>query len=205
MSSTDADERRKAYEAANPLGGPARMFEAIASRIRAGEDYHEVLRDYDLQHISRATASSERAVEGVSVETILATADHIEQNGMDLSKLGGDEQQEGRCRELCAMYLRELVQALRIEQRLALISETPDSETAKDALAAFGLSVIKEARGELGDLDGGWIQDEAERLGVLRKVEVTEPCGELCHCAEYGDFPQDCYRIVADGDRSKEG
>ena len=37
---------KKAYEAANPLGGPARMFEAIAERIRAGEDYYAVLADY---------------------------------------------------------------------------------------------------------------------------------------------------------------
>jgi len=65
QSQSDADERRKAYEAANPLGGPARMFEAIASRIRAGEDYHEVLRDYDLQHISPASASTRDARDGV--------------------------------------------------------------------------------------------------------------------------------------------
>lgn len=34
------------YETANPLGGPARLFEAIAERTRAGEDYHYVLADY---------------------------------------------------------------------------------------------------------------------------------------------------------------
>lgn len=37
---------KKAYEAANPLGGPARMFEAIAERIRSGENYYAVLADY---------------------------------------------------------------------------------------------------------------------------------------------------------------
>jgi len=37
---------KKAYEAANPLGGPARMFDAIAERIRSGEDYYAVLADY---------------------------------------------------------------------------------------------------------------------------------------------------------------
>ena len=37
---------KMAYEAANPLGGPARMFDAIAERIRAGEEYHSVLADY---------------------------------------------------------------------------------------------------------------------------------------------------------------
>lgn len=37
------------YAKRNPLGGPAKMFDAIASRIRAGEDYHEVLRDYGVR------------------------------------------------------------------------------------------------------------------------------------------------------------
>ena len=37
---------KEKYEAANPLGGPARMFDAIAERIRAGEDYYSVLADY---------------------------------------------------------------------------------------------------------------------------------------------------------------
>lgn len=36
------------YEEANPLGGPATMLEAAARRIRAGEDFHEVLADYAL-------------------------------------------------------------------------------------------------------------------------------------------------------------
>lgn len=36
------------YEEANPLGGPATMLEAAARRIRAGEDFHEVLADYGL-------------------------------------------------------------------------------------------------------------------------------------------------------------
>lgn len=43
-ASINAAKRR--YEAANPLGGPARMFEAIAERIRSGEDYYAVLADY---------------------------------------------------------------------------------------------------------------------------------------------------------------
>jgi hypothetical protein len=34
------------YAKRNPLGGPAVVFEAMASRIRAGEDYYDVLDDY---------------------------------------------------------------------------------------------------------------------------------------------------------------
>ena len=36
----------ESYTAANPLGGPATMFEAIASRLRAGEDCQAVMEDY---------------------------------------------------------------------------------------------------------------------------------------------------------------
>lgn len=39
-------EAAKQYADANPLGGPARMFDAIAERIRSGEEYHSVLADY---------------------------------------------------------------------------------------------------------------------------------------------------------------
>lgn len=41
------------YDRHNPLGGPAVVFEAIASRLRAGEEYNSVLSDYNLQHISK--------------------------------------------------------------------------------------------------------------------------------------------------------
>ena len=34
------------YAAANPLGGPARIFDAMAERVRAGEDFYAVLADY---------------------------------------------------------------------------------------------------------------------------------------------------------------
>lgn len=43
-----------------------------------------------------------------------------------------------------------------------------------------------------GDLDGGDRQDLALKYGLLDEVRVTEACGDLCQCAEYGDFPQMC-------------
>lgn len=43
-----------AYEQANPLGGPATMFDTIARRIRAGEPYDEVLADYGLARAAEA-------------------------------------------------------------------------------------------------------------------------------------------------------
>ncbi len=60
-------------------------------------------------------------------------------------------------------------------------------------LERFALAVLEESRDEPGDLDGGWIQDEAEKLGLLVRVEVVSSCGDSCNCA-YKDFPQDCLR-----------
>ena len=37
------------YAAANPLGGPTTMFEAIASRPRAGEGHQAVMDDYGVR------------------------------------------------------------------------------------------------------------------------------------------------------------
>ena len=39
-------ERIKVYQHKNPLGGPAKVFEAMAACIRAGDDYHRVLAEY---------------------------------------------------------------------------------------------------------------------------------------------------------------
>ena len=37
------------YHQVNPLGGPAKMFDAIADRIRTGEKMKRVMKDYDLK------------------------------------------------------------------------------------------------------------------------------------------------------------
>mgnify|MGYP001572092811 CR=1 FL=1 len=51
-------------------------------------------------------------------------------------------------------------------------------------------------RHDVGDVDGGAIQDWGLELGLLVKVQVTEPCGEECSCAEWDDFPQECIRLA---------
>lgn len=62
---------------------------------------------------------------------------------------------------------------------------------------AFGHWCLNELRENIGDdLDGGAAQDKAEELGLLIRVQVTESCGDRCVCAEYGDFPQECLRII---------
>ena len=42
----------------------------------------------------------------------------------------------------------------------------------------FALSVLEETRNSLADLDGGWLQDKAEELGLMVRVEVRQPCGK---------------------------
>lgn len=41
------------YARANPLGGPASVFEAAAERIRSGEPLDEVMQDYALQWVPK--------------------------------------------------------------------------------------------------------------------------------------------------------
>lgn len=43
----------ESYAAANPLGGPAVIFDSMASRIRAGEDFYHVLADYGFQEAAK--------------------------------------------------------------------------------------------------------------------------------------------------------
>jgi hypothetical protein len=40
------------YTDRNPLGGPAKVFDAMANAIRAGDDYHSVLRQYGFSEIA---------------------------------------------------------------------------------------------------------------------------------------------------------
>lgn len=47
----DAEIRRMTYAERNPLGGPATRFEAVASRLRAGDDYAETLKDFWLADV----------------------------------------------------------------------------------------------------------------------------------------------------------
>lgn len=61
------------------------------------------------------------------------------------------------------------------------------------ALIEFVRWAITKSAFEGCDLDGGDVQDEAVRLGLLRQVRATEPCGEVCACF---DFPQTCHRFA---------
>ena len=53
-TSAPSSTAAKEYAERNPLGGPATVFDAIAERLRAGEEYHAVLADYGLAVSARA-------------------------------------------------------------------------------------------------------------------------------------------------------
>jgi hypothetical protein len=62
------------------------------------------------------------------------------------------------------------------------------------SLRGFAAAILPMDEDFIGDVDGGQLQDAAEKHGLLVAIEVSEPCGEGCNCADYGDFPQTCYR-----------
>ena len=74
-------------------------------------------------------------------------------------------------------------------------STQPSTKEPVTPLERYALTVLDAHRGSIGDLDGGFLQSKAEACGLLYCVEVAEPCGDHCPCAEYGDFPQQCLRL----------
>lgn len=64
-------------------------------------------------------------------------------------------------------------------------------------LLRFAGEILARHRGDdphdIGDVDGGTIQEMAVKHGLLEARRVTAPCGDCCVCAEEGDFPRECY------------
>lgn len=67
----------------------------------------------------------------------------------------------------------------------------------REQLLRFAGRALSEARvGQIGDWDGGDLEETALACGLLAAHEVTEPCDpEACRCAEYG-LPTTCYRLT---------
>lgn len=65
------------------------------------------------------------------------------------------------------------------------------------ALLRFAGAILARHRGDdphdIGDVDGGTIQELAVKHGLFESRRVAAPCGDCCVCAEVGDFPRDCY------------
>ena len=57
-------------------------------------------------------------------------------------------------------------------------------EAQRDKLRKFAILIMDELN-ESVDICGGDVEDFAERCGLIEKVEVYEPCGDICQCEEY--------------------
>ena len=78
------------------------------------------------------------------------------------------------------------------------LSALLDAAEREAKLRAFAVDVM--ACWPHGDVDGGDLQEIAEKHGLLRPETRNQPCDEepnRCHCLEYGgrdEFPLVCYR-----------
>jgi len=156
-------------------------LDALAARLRedAKELCAEDQRDEHFQVADRALVSRFRTaeIEEAAADALLAARAKIDRLHQEQA-----EEDAGHTLALKAAC----------DQRDAALQRAKEAET----LALFGLACLDEARRELGDLDGGWIEDTGRTMGVLTAVEVTERCTAdegACRCEEYG-FPTTCVR-----------
>jgi hypothetical protein len=73
-----------------------------------------------------------------------------------------------------------------------------DIQKQNEVMKEFIKDLMWGIGGEWCDqIDGGDLQEHAEKLGLIEKTTVTEPCCENCACADVWDeFPVECYRYV---------
>jgi len=64
----DALAEPEEYAAQNPLGGPAKVFDAMADAIRAGDDYHATLRRYGFAEVKALAEPEQEPVAWMMVE-----------------------------------------------------------------------------------------------------------------------------------------
>ena len=95
--------------------------------------------------------------------------------------------------DLKAASAQHMLQALNNGQSARLQRERADrAERRLGALQAFARDVMTSW--PEGDVDGGALQDYAEKHGLIVPQEAIESCGDDCVCAYYGQFPMTCYR-----------
>lgn len=80
-------------------------------------------------------------------------------------------------------------------QRGTKLYTSPPAPVASENLCNFANAMIDIAL-EGADADGGHIQELAVKHGLLMPEQRTERCGDSCQCAEYADFPVECFRKV---------
>jgi hypothetical protein len=70
------------------------------------------------------------------------------------------------------------------------------AEAQLEGLRAFADELVNIAL-EGANADGDHIQDLAVKHGLLTPEQRTERCGDACSCAEYSDFPVECFRKIS--------
>lgn len=105
----------------------------------------------------------QRGVKAVPVADILRQIEDIKKNGISLAKYGGEEVHEGRCRELCAMYLREFILAEEMSQRLVDLFPSATGELSP----AWRESVVSGLRGRA----------DSAYCDYIRKMQTTDCLG----------------------------
>ncbi len=82
----------------------------------------------------------------------------------------------------------------KIPDRSALYADPP-APVSVMSLRDFANAMIDIGL-EGSDADGAHIQELAVKHGLLKPEQRTERCGDSCRCAEYADFPVECFRKV---------
>jgi hypothetical protein len=76
-----------------------------------------------------------------------------------------------------------------------LQAELAAAKRDAERLRNFSLAIIRESWKSEG-VDGEFVQTEAVKFGLLKEETMQKACGENCGCAEYGEFPLNCYRLT---------
>ncbi len=112
-------DRDRAFKIGYEITDDCQTVEEMTSALVACIQRVRMNKDKELADL-RAKLEEARK-DAVPVADILASAAHVAENGAAVARFGGQYEHEGRCRELCAMYLRELVGAFRLKQQFAAI------------------------------------------------------------------------------------
>lgn len=97
------------------------------------------------------------------------------------------------------IFRRPSIETLLMAYR-SLEMQVPNHSPA-DTMKAFIRELFDEYYPECGDIDGGSLQDMAEKHGILIPEIRHDPCGDFCTCAEMcGDDEWEdgvkCYRLA---------
>ena len=103
----------------------------------------------------------------------------------------------------CGLFLAGRLRRPRPRAGNASRSADPEggSMSEEEKMKAFIRDLFDEFYPDCGDIDGGTLQDLAEKHGILVPEIRHEPCGEFCNCAQvcYDEEWQEgvkCYRLA---------